>query len=53
MIATALLGTAMAAQGTALIGSFHAAAWVAATCAAAAGIAALVLIDVKPQKEGS
>ena len=44
MIATALLGTALAAQDEALVVAFHAAAWIAAGLAAASGMAAALLV---------
>ncbi len=56
MVATAMLGVALAARGDALVGAFHAAAWVAAVSAAMAGVAALVLVapqKPEPQKAGS
>ncbi len=55
MIATALLGSVMAASGASLLAAFAAAAWVAAALAAAAGIAALTLVapQAKAQNAGS
>lgn len=44
LIATALLGSVLAARGAALERAFDAAAWAAAGAAAAAGIAALLLL---------
>ena len=44
LIATALLGSVLAARGTALGQAFDAAAWVAAGAAAVAGVAALLLL---------
>lgn len=44
LIATALLGSALAARGADLAAAYDAAAWVAAGAAAAAGLAALILL---------
>ncbi|MGI4878961.1 MAG: MFS transporter [Janthinobacterium lividum] len=48
MIATALLGTALAARGPALLAAFHGAALVGAALAAAAALAAFALLDPGP-----
>jgi len=48
LIATALLGSVLAARGPALAEAFATAAWAAAGAAAAAGLAALVLL--RPQE---
>ena len=44
LIATALCGAVLAHQGDALVASFHAALWIAAAMAVAAGVTALVML---------
>ena len=53
MIATALLGAALAATGSALVAAFATAAWVAAAVSAAAGIAALTLVAPQPKGQNA
>jgi EmrB/QacA subfamily drug resistance transporter len=48
LVATALLGSVLAAEGSALVSAFHTAMLVGAAACVAAGVSALVFIGVRP-----
>jgi hypothetical protein len=48
LVATALLGSVLAAEGSALVSAFHTAMLIGAAACASAGLSALVFIKARP-----